>query len=79
MGKGSDVALTCGIGCRDGLDPGSDPELLWLWNRQAAVGPTQPLAWELPCATGVALKKSKKKKKKRRGKKSQRKRDIEKN
>ena len=39
----------------------SDPELLWLWHRLAAVAPIQPLAWELPHATGVALKRKKKK------------------
>ena len=33
---------------------GSDPE--WLWHRPAAVAPIHPLAWELPYATGVALK-----------------------
>ena len=35
---------------------GSDPELLWLWYRPTAVAPIQPLAWEPPYATGVALK-----------------------
>ena len=35
--------------------------LLWLWHRQAAVAPIQPLAWEHPYATGVALKRQKKK------------------
>ena len=34
-----------------------------LWCRQAAVGLIRPLAWELPYATGVALKRKKKKKK----------------
>ena len=37
-----------------------DPALLWLWCRQAAVALIQPLAWELPCAMGVALKKTNK-------------------
>ena len=37
--------------------------MLWLWCRPATVAPTQPLAWELPYAPGVALKKKKKKKK----------------
>jgi len=50
-----------------GLVPGSaqwvkDPVLLWLWCRSAAEAPIQPLAWELPHATGLALKKKKKKK-----------------
>ena len=38
---------------------GSDPALLWLWRRQAAAAPIQPLAWELPHAAGVALKRKK--------------------
>ena len=32
-----------------------------LWRRLAAVAPTGPLAWELPYATSVALKKQKNK------------------
>ena len=43
---------------------GSDPVLLWLWCRLAAVAPIRPLAWELPYATSLALKRQKKKKKK---------------
>ena len=35
---------------------GSDPELLWLWCRPAAVAPIRPPAWEPPYAAGVALK-----------------------
>ena len=45
--------MSCGVGHRCG----SDPELLWLWCRLAAVAPIQPLAWELPHGTGAALKK----------------------
>ena len=30
--------------------------LLWLWCRPPATAPIQPLAWELPYALGVALK-----------------------
>jgi len=41
---------TCGIGRRCSLDP----ELLC---RPAAIALIQPLAWELPCAMGMALKK----------------------
>ena len=41
-----------------------DPVLLCLWCRLAAVAPIRPLSWELPYATGVALKKKKKEKKK---------------
>ena len=33
-----------------------DLALLWLWYRPVAIAPIQPLAWEPPCATGVALK-----------------------
>ena len=36
-----------------------DPVLLWLWCRPAAVVPIQPLAWELPYAMGVPLKRKK--------------------
>ena len=37
-------------------------DLAWLWHRQAATAvPIQPLAWELPYATGVAIKKKRKK------------------
>ena len=44
-----------------GLIPGlaqwvEDPTFLWLWHRPAAEAPIHPLAWELPYATGVALK-----------------------
>ena len=45
--------MSCGVGRRHG----SDPVLLWLWRRPAAIAPIQPLAWEPPYATGVALKK----------------------
>ena len=45
--------MSCGIGHRCG----SDLVLLWLWHRLAAAALIQPLAWELPCVTGMALKK----------------------
>ena len=45
--------MSCGIGHRCSLDP----TLLWLWCKLAAAAPIQPLAWKLPCGTGVALKK----------------------
>ena len=45
-----------------------DPALLWLWCRLAAGALIQPLAWELPHATGATLKKAKKKKKKKKNK-----------
>ena len=50
--------MNCGVGHRCGLDPA----LLWLWGRPAATALIQPLAWELPYAAGVALKRFKKKK-----------------
>ena len=50
--KVSDVAVSCGVGHRRGLDP----MLLWLWCRSVAIAPIQPLACELPYAMGVALK-----------------------
>ena len=36
-----------------------DPALLWLWYRLAAIALIPPLAWQLPYAAGVALKKLK--------------------
>ena len=53
--------MNCGVVLRHG----SDPVRLWLCLWLAAVTPISPLAWELPYATGAALKKQKKKKKKR--------------
>ena len=38
---------------------------LWLWCRPAAAVLIQPLAWELPCATGTVIKRHLKKKKKK--------------
>ena len=38
-----------------------DPMLLWLWGRPAAIARIQPLAWEVPYAVGVAIKKQTKK------------------
>ena len=55
--KGSGIAASYGVG----RSWGSDPALLWLWPRLAAVALTWPLAWEFPYAVGVALKKGKKK------------------
>ena len=52
--------MSCGVGHRHG----SDPVLLWLWCRPAAIAPIRPLAWELPYAAGVTLKRQKGKKKK---------------
>ena len=50
--------MSCDVSCRCGLDP----MLLWLWHRLVATAPIRPLAWEPPCAVGVALKRQKKKK-----------------
>ena len=46
-----------------GRKHGSDPTLLWLWCRPAIIALIQPLAWEPPCAMGVALKKKRVKEK----------------
>ena len=51
---------SCGVGCRCG----SDPALLWLWCRLAAVALIRPLAWEAPYAASAALRSKIKKKKK---------------
>ena len=61
--------MSCGIGCRHS----SDMALL-LWHRPAATALIKPLAWELPYATGVALKRQKETEKERkRGRKEGRK------
>ena len=52
-----DLALPCSVGHRHG----SDPVLLCLWHRPAAIAPIEPLAWEPPCAMGPALEKTKNK------------------
>ena len=57
MVKGSGVAVSYGVGLRCS----SDAALLWLWCRQGAAAPIQPLAWELPCAADEAQGKKKKK------------------
>ena len=49
--------MSYGVGGRSG----SDPELLWLWHRLAAVALILPLAWELPYTVGMALKSKKQK------------------
>ena len=56
-GLGSHVAMSCGVGHRRS----SDPVLLWLWTRLAAL--IQPLAWELPYVPSVALERKKQKQK----------------
>ena len=52
--------MSCGVG--HGCS--SDPASLWLWRKLAAVALIQPLAWELPYATHVALKNQTKSKQK---------------
>ena len=54
------VAVSCGVGRRHG----SDLALLCLWRKSAATASIQPLAWELPFAMGVALKKKKREREK---------------
>ena len=49
------VLPCCGVGRRCSLDLA----LLWLWCRLAAVALIQPLTWELPNVSGVALKSKK--------------------
>ena len=39
------------------IECGWDPELSWLWCWPAAAALIRPLAWELPYATGAALRK----------------------
>ena len=54
--------MSCGAGHRCG----SDPTLLWPWCKPAAAAPIQPLAWELPYAMGLALKRQNKQTKKQK-------------
>ena len=51
--------MSCGVGCT----PSSDPALLWLWHRPAAMAPIQPLAWEPPYAEREAQEMAKRPKK----------------
>ena len=53
------LLVSSGVGCTCS----SDPALLWLCCRLAAVAPVWPLAWEPPYAMGVALKSKNKNKK----------------
>ena len=59
VGWGSDIAVSCGVGCRCG----SDPMLLWLWSRSAAIAPIGLLAWEPPCTAEAALEMAKRQEK----------------
>jgi len=49
---GPGIAMSCGVGYRCSLDP----SLLLVLCRPEAVALIQPPAWELPYATGAALK-----------------------
>ena len=62
MGWGSGAAVSYGVGRRCGLDP----LLLWLWCRPASIPLIRPLAWELPYAVGIALKKKSEKEKQKK-------------
>ena len=55
--------MSCGIGHRHG----SDPMLLWLWYRLATATLIRPLAWELPCGEGAALKNKEKRRRRYKG------------
>ena len=50
------LALLSRLKIRHCHELSSDPQLLWLWCRLAAVAPIRPLAWELPHAADAALK-----------------------
>ena len=65
--------MRCGVGGRHS----SDPALLWLWPKLAAVALFQPLAQEPPYAMGAALKKAEKKKRKKERKVKQKRRRKE--
>ena len=48
--------MSCGVGCRHGLELA----WLWLWLWPVAAALTRPLAWEPPHALGVAQERKKK-------------------
>ena len=60
--KRSGVAVSCGVGCRRGLDP----MLLWLWHRPVATALIRPLAWEPPYAVEAAQEMAKRQKEKQK-------------
>ena len=59
-GSASGIAMNCSVGGR------GCPDLKLLWQWPAAVALIRPLGWELPYASGTALKKKKKQKKKKK-------------
>ena len=64
----SGIAVSCGVCCRYGSDLALLWLWLWLWRRLTAAVLIQPLAWEHPDVTGMALKSKKKTKEKRKRK-----------
>ena len=52
VGRGSSIAMSCGIGRRCS----SDPKLLWLWRRTAATALIAPPPWDPPCSAPADLK-----------------------
>ena len=62
LGSVPGLAMSCGVGHRQG----PDPTLLWFWRRPATTAPIRPLAWEAPYAVGAAQEKKKKTKKKKK-------------
>ena len=59
------LASLCGLKVQHrgvGHRGSSDPVLLWLWYGPTAAALTEALAWDLPRAVGVALKRKRKKK-----------------
>ena len=58
--RSSHCASSCGVGHR--CDTAMAQVLPWLWHRLVAAAPIQPLAQELPYATGVPIERKEKKK-----------------
>jgi len=56
MGEGSSIPMSCGVGGRHS----SDPALLCLWWRPAAIASIRPLDWELAYAACADLKRKEK-------------------
>ena len=65
--------MSCDVGCRHG----SDPVLLWLCCRLAAIALIQHLAWEPPCATGAGLKRQQQQQRQQRKKEREKERKNE--
>ena len=68
MGWGSGTAVSCGVGCRCGLDLDPMLLLLLLWRRLVSTPPIRPPAWEPPYARGSGPRKGKETKKKKKEK-----------